>query len=302
MVGILPPVSFARSRVVPPPATRKGGIMGRMKAMLFGGAATLLSTAAVSAADLPAMIPPAMPAPVVQDYSGWYLRGDIGFSNQRIESLDQRTITSDVLSTGLGFDSAPLFGIGAGYQFNNWLRADVTGEYRGRSNFHGSQLIPAGTTAIIDNYSGSKSEWLVLANVYVDLGTWWHVTPFIGAGIGASRNSITGFRDDGIQNMMGAQSVSSTLADDNAKWNFAWAAHAGLAYQVSPLFTVELAYRYVNLGDASTGRVYSFDGVTVTNGGPFTMKDLTSHDVKLGVRWNLFEPERPAYPAVMRKG
>jgi hypothetical protein len=36
-----------------------------------------------------------------------------------------------------GFDSAGIFGLGVGYQVNNWFRADVTGQYRGNANFHG---------------------------------------------------------------------------------------------------------------------------------------------------------------------
>ncbi len=36
-----------------------------------------------------------------------------------------------------GFDAAPFFGLGVGYTVNNWLRVDVTGEYRGAANFHG---------------------------------------------------------------------------------------------------------------------------------------------------------------------
>jgi opacity protein-like surface antigen len=34
-----------------------------------------------------------------------------------------------------------------------------------------------------------------------------------------------------------------------SKWNLAWAVHAGLAYKVNPSLTLELAYRYVDLGD-----------------------------------------------------
>ena len=34
-----------------------------------------------------------------------------------------------------GFDAAPFFGLGIGYDFNDWLRFDVTGEYRGRVEF-----------------------------------------------------------------------------------------------------------------------------------------------------------------------
>ena len=80
------------------------------------------------------------------------------------------------------------------------------------------------------------------------------------------------------------------------------AVYAGLAYQVTPSFTVELAYRYLNLGGATTGPTNSFDGVTVVNGTPFQFKDLTSQDIKLGVRWNLDSPTVYAPPPVVRKG
>jgi len=56
-------------------------------------------------------------------------------------------------------------------------------------------------------------------------------------------------------------------------------------------------------GNHSIYPTNSFDGVTVVNGSPFTIKDVTSHDVKLGVRWN-FESEQPVYapPPLVRKG
>ena len=94
---------------------------------------------------------------------------------------------------------------------------------------------------------------------------------------------------------------TTTYAADSAKWNFAWALHAGLGYQVTRNVTIELAYRYMDLGDFKTGPTNSFDGVTVVNGSPFTVKDVTSHDVKLGVRWQLDSP--PAYmPPLVTKG
>ena len=37
-----------------------------------------------------------------------------------------------------------------------------------------------------------------MANAYVDLGTWWCVTPYVGAGIGMANIKISGFRDDGF--------------------------------------------------------------------------------------------------------
>jgi opacity protein-like surface antigen len=195
-----------------------------------------------------------------------------------------------------------LFDVGVGYQFNNWFRADVTTQWRGRANFHGSQFTDAfAGSALVNNYSGSKSEAVILANGYIDLGTWWYVTPFIGAGIGTSYNRISGFRDDGTGSTFGvARPPSVVYAADNGKWNFAWALHTGLAYRVTPGVTVELGYSYMNLGDATTGVNSNFAG-TATAQFPWTMKDITSHDLTLGVRWDLEGPQVYA-PQVVRKG
>ena len=92
-----------------------------------------------------------------------------------------------------------IYGGGVGYRFNNWFRVDVTGEYRGKSNFTGLDVV-TGTgpfTGFVgtDAYGATKSELLFLANAYVDLGTWWCITPFLGAGVGTSRVTIGNFTD-----------------------------------------------------------------------------------------------------------
>jgi opacity protein-like surface antigen len=271
---------------------------------MAASALALMSSAAM-AADLP-IAPPPMYVPPPVDFGGWYLRGDIGFSNQQVKSLDNAlyyAAGTSVQHHGLGFDAAGIYGIGAGYQFNNWFRADITGEYRGNANFHGRDLVSFnGAPSGINNYGGSKSEWLFLANAYADLGTWWCLTPFVGVGIGTSRNTISSFSDQGLS-VGGPPVASAAYADSASKWNFAWAIHAGIAYKVSPNLTMELAYRYVDLGDAMTGDMVAFDGTNnVYN--PMTFKHITSHDLKFGVRWAI-DPE-PAYmpppPPLVTKG
>jgi opacity protein-like surface antigen len=278
--------------------------MRSVKSLIAAGAATLLSTAAF-AADMAIAPPPAMYAPPpAADFGGWYLRGDIGMTNQQMKSLDNPDPNNALFTqVGMGFDSGMLFGGGVGYQFNNWFRADLTGQWRGRANFHGSQFTDAfAGSALVDNYTGSKSEALFLANAYVDLGTWWCVTPFIGAGVGASYNRISGFRDDGFGNTFGVPRPSSVVyAADAGKWNLAWALHTGLAYKVTQNVTVEFGYSYVNLGDATTGFNSNFGG-GATPQFPWTMKDITSHDLTLGVRWNLDSPQPVYAPPLIRKG
>ncbi|MBN9002210.1 MAG: porin family protein, partial [Rhizobiales bacterium] len=77
--------------------------------------------------------------------------------------------------------------------------------------------------------------------------------------------------------------------------------HAGLAYRVNQNMTVELAYSYLNLGTGVTGSGASFDG-TVTNGRPFQLRDLTSHDIRLGVRWTCCDVPPPPPPPLVTKG
>jgi len=276
--------------------------MRSVKFFVAAGAASLLSSMAF-AADLAIAPPPMSYAPPPADFGGWYLRGDIGMTNQQMKSLNNPDPNAVLFTpVGMGFDSGMLFDLGVGYQFNNWLRADITGQWRGRANFHGSQFTDAfAGSALVDNYTASKSEAVFMAHGYVDLGTWWCVTPFIGAGIGTSYNRISSFRDDGFGNTFGVARPSSVVyAADNGKWNFAWALHAGLAYRVTPNVTLELGYSFMNLGDATTGVNSNFGGGP-TPQFPWTMKDITSHDLMLGVRWNLESPAVYEQPLI-RKG
>ena len=274
--------------------------MRSVKSLVAAGAASLLSSVAF-AADI-AMPPPAYaPPPVVEDFGGWYLRGDIGFSNQRVDRLNNvlDTVGAPTSVQRNSFGTAGIFGLGVGYKVNNWFRADVTGEYRGNSQFFGTDRITYTGGVGTDTYHATKNEWVVLANAYVDLGTWWCITPFIGAGVGGARVSIANFTDQGI--VSGAPPVTSlAFGDNHSKWNLAWALHAGVAYKVTPNFTVELAYRYLDMGDGLTGDLRPYDGPS-TRVNPMTFKSITSHDLKLGVRWDLSSP--PAYaPPLMRKG
>ncbi|HET9903980.1 MAG TPA: outer membrane beta-barrel protein [Xanthobacteraceae bacterium] len=265
------------------------------------GAAVTLTLSAASAADLPPIIQGAPPPVVYDDFaSGWYLRGDIGMSNQRVGSLfNALYLTPGVTVTNLAksFDSAPIFGIGFGYQFNSWLRFDVTGEYRGKASFRGLDVYtpePASGTGVgVDDYYGSKHEWVALANVYFDLGTWYGLSPFIGAGIGTAYNVISNFRDVNVA------TAGLAYAEAAGKWNFAWALHAGLAYHVTPGLIVELAYRYLDLGSARSGDLITYNGVSaIVN--PMEFRDLTSHDVKVGVRWMIDTPPPPPPPLVTK--
>jgi opacity protein-like surface antigen len=74
--------------------------MRSVKFLVAAGAASLLSSAAF-AADMPSIMPPPQYyAPPAQDFGGWYLRGDIGFSNQRVNNIRSGRVLPNQFSDG----------------------------------------------------------------------------------------------------------------------------------------------------------------------------------------------------------
>jgi opacity protein-like surface antigen len=277
--------------------------MRSVKFLMAAGAASLLSQAAF-AADMAIAPPPQYYAPPpMQDFGGWYLRGDVGMTNSSATLFNNNYATvpaGGLQQLGEGFTGGTSWGLGAGYQFSNWFRADITGEYRSRVGFTGTDIATFPGAVFSDVYQGGYTSWVGLVNVYADLGTWWCITPFVGAGVGAANIRTTGLQDSGSNLTGGVLSGgASYFANGASTTNLAWAVHAGLAYHVNRNFTVELAYRYLDMGTANHGFGSSFDG---SNAGPssFQFRDITSQDLRLGVRWTCCDVEPP--PPLVRKG
>jgi opacity protein-like surface antigen len=276
--------------------------MGSLKKLALAGAAVIVTVPAALAADMPLM-PPAPPPPVA--FGGWYLRGDIGLSTENGGNFYETGLNpppTSVQNAASGFETGGIFRLGVGYQFTPWLRADVTGEWRTPASWSSFDITNSGGTLIPEHVTLEKSEIVALANVYVDLGTWWCVTPFIGAGAGFAGVNLSNFQETAIASLnpqSGANLINANnFAPDNTQWNFAWALHAGLSYKVTPTFSVELAYRYLNMGNAQSGSIIGFlNNPQNTN---FHIDNITSQDVTLGVRWML-EPYAPP-PALITKG
>lgn len=250
-------------------------------------AATLLAGIAspAMAADPYYPVEEVAPAPVT--YGGWYLRGHIGMSNQDLKRLESDLFDSPFIAgygwhDEGGFSAAPIFGAGIGYRLNDYLRGDLTAEYRGKSDFNALDWVElTDGRAFTNEYSAKKSEWLFMANAYADLGTFSGITPYIGAGIGASYNTISHFRDVNVINGGAAH------AGKDSQWDLAWALHAGLGVQATERVTVDFGYSFVSLGDGVTKQLMNDDPAYTQANDGFRFKDLTSHDFKVGMRYAL---------------
>ena len=278
--------------------------MGKLNALFLAGTVAFGAVCSAHAADLPP--PPAFePTPVEPvDFGGWYLRGDVGVgasSKPDIRSTFSSTVPSPHFDQQ-NIGDAAFLGAGVGYQFNRWFRADVTGEYRASQSLDEVQSYNAGAfftpktgERAYDQYSGNVQSSVFLANGYVDVGTWWSITPFFGGGIGGSYNRVYGLNDVGVGGPGGFGNGGFGYAKDKGGFDLAYAGYAGLAYSVTPNLKLELAYRYLNMGQAQSAAI----GCVNTTGCTQEVQKikLQSNDIKLGMRW-MFSDTGPIAPVM----
>ena len=224
--------------------------------------AGLLLPGAATAADMPGSVSP-VAAPIEQTLpssapAAWYLRGDLGYYWGRMDGAQSAPGFANPGDNGLG--DGVTGGVGVGLKAG-WLRADLTVDYTGMK-YTGSVAAPGDTTAKVAAVTG-------LFNGYLDLGTWYGLTPYVGAGAGVSDLRTYDYASTAAPPFAGGLS--------HTQWKFAWALMAGVGYEVTPNLLVDLGYRYMDFGDVTTASDAS---------GAMILKNLAAHEVRVGVRWS----------------
>ena len=154
-----------------------------------------------------------------------------------------------------------LYGIEAGYRFNQNFRASLSLSYIPdfKNNYSTSttQTSDANQNYIETiNYNTKVRSLVSMLNVYYDIAEINKFTPYLTLGIGMSSNRTKS--SDTISNGLG---FSDTLTYSNATHNcFAYQAGLGARYSINKDFDLDLHYVYANLGKFKTGTTLSYDG------------------------------------------
>ncbi|MBY6241038.1 outer membrane protein [Methylosinus sp. Sm6] len=285
------------------------------------------------AADMPFFSPPDAPIDAQAELgTGWYLRGDVGYAN-----ITSPQVIADIINATARTGSIS-GSIGAGYQYNSWLRTEIaldrsvirpnatgnpiwcpytarplnsptiydsdTGEVKIPSHPAGYSYDPNETCQA--RTTGNMSRITGLFNAYIDLGSWFGFTPYVGAGLGASYVRTSGAvsyykTSDGSPyaadlsptdgyplawiNLQNGNYENPNLAwapqnwnrnVSKSSWKFAWALFAGASYDLSENFKIDIGYRFLNSG--------KYTGLAGFSGATPKSYDLISHEVRLGVR------------------
>ena len=308
--------------------------MAKFRALTIAGAALLALTRLASAADLlppPPALEPLPPPMMSADLGGWYLRGDIGMavsnSSPSMANLPDPLAGNPFWGVGATqafnnttISSSQTFDIGVGYRFNSWLRGDVTLEYRDGGHFQSlyainSPTVGAGNiTQLTDAYRANVASFIGMANVYADLGTWYGLTPFVGAGLGIAHNTLYGLTDSGqATTQIGAAapytyttSPTAGYFNDASHFSVAYALMTGVDFNVTNNLKLELGYRYLNYGKITSGGSNCANGNGLGGGFGngacgggvsnriYSTSNLSSSDFRLGLLWSLGDAPAPA--------
>jgi opacity protein-like surface antigen len=283
--------------------------------LLAGG----LAQARAADMSLPPLYQPE-PEPMVEFGSGWYLRGDLGYSSISAPMGSPPVMVDDSLAppsaSGIMNNRTATYGvlngtIGAGYQFNRWFRMDATfdwhQDYTYNHTTYGADCaidIPAnGSTAAYVDYANPAcyvkdsltiKTWTGLINAYGDLGTWYGVTPYLGGGIGltnirASANEMY-YWNDGQGNYGGSGVNSYKSSVVNAIIHYGYPGNVGPT-QVRNNFSFALmagiAYDIAPHLKLDVGyRYLNMGSLSVEDtSGNTKRKTIDSQEVRAGLRW-----------------
>lgn len=232
-----------------------------------------------------------------------YLRGGIGLDrpgDTAFTDTDCASIAPAALyGCGTGGDGAPYrshgnFGtapaveFGLGYATGGTMRFELLMEYRPRFIFegHANFLAPErrqSVSAELSSVAGMLAGYLDLAAL--GLPKPGSVAPYVGSGVGVARARI------GETTM--TFPATTTTVPGGSRVNLAWMATAGVAVSLNGRLSLDLAWRYTDLGEVRTERG---DGQVVWRDGsreplPLdlapTQARLRGHGLRLSLRYSL---------------
>lgn len=276
-----------------------------MRFMLVAAHCALAVTLTVSpskAADLAPVEPTSVASEpdYLEDFEAgttWYLRGDIGYDTANVDF--SRNWTSQTGMTEEQTGESWSFGAGIGYNFGS-LRTDLTIDTVGEidaSSKRADSTCDGFTGTCSTTETTAISAVPILANAYVDIGSWGGFTPYIGAGLGVAQVSYDDWttRETCVTtagqtcpavhaNTAPSTTVRSFTNDGSRNWYFAYALMAGTSYALSDVFMLDLGYRYIGIADGAAVPGYKYNGAG-SELGAVRAKGLNVQDVRLGLRY-----------------
>lgn len=223
--------------------------------------------------DLPEIIDESVDKPL-EVVSGWYIRGDVSGNIMNSNRLFASGGRGAVLNE-MDYKNTASYGLGVGYQLTDYLRVDATTDFSSRSleakpAYEMNCLGPVTTCS--GEFKSKAAVWELMANAYVDLPTTWGLTPYIGAGLGVAHVS---YKSSNLKTSCGIGTSCDVGLYGSDTWRPAWALMVGAAIPVSDYVSLDIGYRYSEIGQ---GKAFG------TTDGSQRDQGNSKHEFRAGVR------------------
>ncbi|MDR1921921.1 MAG: outer membrane beta-barrel protein [Candidatus Adiutrix sp.] len=220
-------------------------------------------------------------ASFAQDVGGMYITPRVIYS-YKTGSIEPARLNSGPYAASLlgGEDKDKGYGVGlaVGCDFGSLyempLRLEAEYVYRGKASFGEEVVNPYGLGGQA-SHNFDVAAHSLMANAFLDLASDSAMTPYIGGGLGLAYLNT----DYTVSSTVG---TNGSALSSKTNWNFAWNLGGGLAWHMNEKVALDLGYRYVDLGTASTGDIRMNDFLTNSS------LDYTVHEISLGLRFNIY--------------
>jgi opacity protein-like surface antigen len=270
----------------------EGSLMKFVARCLFAGLTSLAGVTVANAADLGrgsikdsgGYEPAQMSRPAL-----FYARGDFtysGNSTHEITELPQYTHTQTSVGASRGW------GFGLGMYFSPNIRGDVTLDWMGKSDVRGT-INDVGATVQGERQFGTRN-MVGLVNLYYDFDTRSRFTPYLGVGLGFSRNSTTNGMiviSDCAASYGGLAAGCAATHEGASQTSTAGALMAGFSAKLGDRWSLDAGYRFLYLGDAKTGDVKITRAVNDPTWpqsiAAISVHDMYAHQFRVGMRMDV---------------
>ncbi len=237
---------------------------------------------------------PAMPA-------SWYVRIDGGYGAHDDPIMTEDHIY-DLVDTDI--EGTWTLGGGIGRYFTSSIRGDITYDHRFEADAQGTLLDNAATLPGVRKF-GLESD-VVLFNLYYDFNREGRFNPYLGVGLGVTKNETTtgSVSDDcGCTGTIAGDSnthvAGAIMAGFTARLRGGNSAGAGwghgtkdgaIAVNSGRSLYLDVGYRFLYLGEAATGPITldptAVGPPTIISEDP-TVEDIHAHEIRVGLRYDI---------------
>jgi opacity protein-like surface antigen len=198
------------------------------------------------------------------------------------------------------FDTFVSGGIGAGYNWGRGFRTDITAELRSKHKVTGGGKysyaqyeMTANPPPAVDTWQANGSTvngsftdtttvdtTVFMFNGYYDLTRWSAFTPYVGAGVGISYNTIE--RDHRWVQTDGTTDVNVQDRLKTHNYGLVLSATAGLSYEFTQSILLDLNYRFLWMQGMNIDLPTAGTGIS-----RLAIADYGEHAIRTGLRFNM---------------